>query len=65
MAPPVSHTSRWGADGCRWLAIAAVCLLAACGIEPTNFPDERENPTFSGLFTGKQGEWVIYREEEE
>jgi hypothetical protein len=28
------------------------------------FPDARENPTFPGVFTGKQGEWIIYRKEE-
>ena len=39
--------------------------MAACsGIEPMAFPDHRENPTFPGLFTGEEGEWVIYRKRE-
>lgn len=54
------------AGGLRGLVIAAACLLAtACsGIEPTAFPDERENPSFGGLFTGKAGEWIIYRKDQ-
>jgi hypothetical protein len=49
----------------RWLAIVAACLLAAgcSGIKPMAFPDARENPTFPGLFTGEEGEWVIYRKD--
>jgi hypothetical protein len=43
----------------------ALLLVAACsGYEPMAMPDERENPSFSGVFTGPEGQWVIYRKEE-
>jgi hypothetical protein len=66
MARSAAYLARPIASGYQWLAVIAACLLmAACsGIEPMAFPDNRENPTFPGVFTGKQGEWIIYRKEE-
>jgi hypothetical protein len=47
------------------IGLAASLLTAACsGYQTMDFPDARENPTFSGLFTGQDGAWVIYRKEE-
>jgi hypothetical protein len=47
------------------VGLAASLPMAACsGYQPMDFPDQRENPTFPGLFTGKDGEWIIYRKEE-
>lgn len=46
----------------RRLAIVTACLLAAgcTGFEPMDMPDERENPSFPGVFTGEDGEFVIH-----
>ena len=45
--------------------LSAVLLGAGgCGADfrPMAFPDELDNPTFPGLFTGEAGEWVIHRQ---
>ncbi len=62
MPHPVANTALTKASGARRLAIVAACLLAAgcTGFEPMDMPDERENPTFPGVFTGEEGEFVIY-----
>ena len=39
-------------------------LVTGCaGIEPYEARDYREEGPEQGLFTGSQGEWVIYRKE--
>ena len=45
---------------------AAVLLVAGCaGITPYDPPDYREEPPGRGLFTGAEGEFVIFRKAEE
>jgi hypothetical protein len=47
------------------LLCVAVLAAGGCGADfkPMAFPDEGENPTGPGLFTGEAGEWVIRRKE--
>jgi len=53
------------------LAIAAalwtvVLMVAGCaGITPYDPPDHREEPPGNGLFSGPEGEFVIYRKVDE
>ena len=45
---------------------AAALLVAGCaGITPYDPPDDRENPPGRGLFSGADGEFVIYVSEDE
>lgn len=62
MAELVAKIALPWTSGSWRLAIVVACLLAAActGFEPMDVPDERENPTFPGVFTGEDGEWVIY-----
>ncbi len=56
-----------GNHGCtsrtaHWLsALALAALLGACGLQPYDPPDHRENPEGPGLLSGEAGEFVIYR----
>lgn len=44
------------------IATAAVALAAACGAyHPYEYVDSKETKPGPGLFTGDDGEWVIYR----
>jgi hypothetical protein len=46
--------------------LAATMLVAGCsGIEPYDPPDYKESPPGSGLLTGKDGQFVIYRKADE
>jgi hypothetical protein len=46
--------------------LAATMLVAGCsGIQPYNPPDDKETPPGSGLLTGPDGEFVIYRKNAE
>ncbi len=41
---------------------ASVLLVAGCaGITPYDPPDDRENPAGRGLFSGADGEFIIYQ----
>jgi hypothetical protein len=43
-----------------------VLMVAGCaGITPYDPPDYREEPPGNGLFTGAEGEFVIFRKTEE
>ena len=50
-----------------WIAVwlAALLAIAGCsGIKPYEPRDNREEGPQKGLFTGSQGEWVIFRLQE-
>ena len=46
-----------------WVGLLLVALLVngCAGIEPYEPRDDREEGPKKGLFTGSEGEWVIYR----
>jgi len=44
--------------------LSALLVVGCSGIKPYQPRDYREEGPERGLFTGSQGEWVIYREEE-
>ncbi len=47
------------------LVLATLLVLAGCAeIKPYQPPNHREEGTQGGLFTGPQGEWVIYQSDE-
>jgi hypothetical protein len=47
-------------------ALLVVFLIAGCaGIEPYKPRDYREEGPEKGLFTGSEGEWVIFRKPDE
>ena len=49
-----------------WLGPLLVALLAGCaGIEPYELHDYRRDGPKRGLFTGSEGEFVIYRKVDE
>ena len=50
-----------------WLGILlVVSLVVGCaGIEPYKPRDDREEGPEKGLFTGSEGEWVIFRKADE
>lgn len=50
-----------------WIAaiIALLLVIASCGIKPYEPRNNREEGPQQGLFTGPQGEWVIYQRVEE
>ncbi len=52
--------------GVRTLALLGCLGLGACsGFQPTEYdPDHRNNPPGPGVFSGKEGEFVIYRRKE-
>ena len=41
------------------VGVAFGLLLNACGMRPYQNPDQRKKP---GIFSGSDGEWVIYRQ---
>lgn len=44
------------------LVLAAVLAVAACGTyQPYEYVDTNDTITGPGLFTGEDGEWVIFR----
>ena len=49
--------------GARALVVLGCLGLGACsGFQPTDYdPDHRHDPEMSGVFTGKEGEFVIFR----
>jgi len=47
--------------GLRPVAAVLIVLLGGCGFRPFEPPSSSEIPAGPGLFTGKQGEWVIVR----
>ena len=46
------------------LLILLVVMAGCAGIQPYDPPNHREEGPEKGLFTGSQGEWVIFRREE-
>jgi hypothetical protein len=51
-----------------WISalLAALLLVAGCaGIQPYNPPNHREEGPQKGLFTGSEGEFVIFRRADE
>ena len=44
--------------------VTAVLAAAGCGMQPYEPPNNREDPPGPGLFSGKGGEFVIYRKQE-
>ena len=46
------------------LVLAALSVLAGCGMQPYDPPNNREYPAGPGLFSGKDGDFVIYRKQE-
>ena len=52
--------------GARALVLLGCLGLGACsGFQPVDYdPDHRHNPEMSGVFTGKEGEFVIFRRKE-
>ncbi len=50
-----------------WAAVFLALLLLAAGcteIKPYQPPNHREEGPQGGIFTGPEGEWVIYRSDE-
>ncbi len=43
--------------------LSALLVVGCSGIKPYEPRDDREEGPEKGLFTGSQGEWVIYRKE--
>lgn len=41
--------------------VGALLVAPSCGFRPFEPPSSSELPAGPGLFTGKQGEWVIVR----
>ena len=50
-----------------WIGLLLVALLVAgcAGIKPYEPRDNREEGPKKGLFTGSEGEWVIFRKADE
>ncbi len=46
------------------IALAIALALTACGMKPYENPNHREEGPESGLFSGPDGEWVLYRKVE-
>lgn len=46
------------------LVLVALFAAAGCGMQPYDPPNNREYPSGPGLFSGKDGDFVIYRKEE-
>lgn len=46
------------------MALAFALTLTACGMKPFENPNHREEGPENGLFSGPEGEWVIYRKVE-
>ena len=46
------------------LVLTALFVAAGCGMQPYDPPNNREYPAGPGLFSGKKGDFVIYREQE-
>lgn len=46
------------------LVLTALFAAASCGMQPYDPPNNREYPSGPGLFSGKDGDFVIYRKEE-
>jgi len=46
------------------LVLIAFFAAAGCGMQPYDPPNNREYPAGPGMFSGKDGEFVIYREKE-
>ena len=44
--------------------MAVLFTAAGCGMQPYDPPNNREYPAGPGLFSGKDGEFVIYRKQE-
>ena len=47
------------------LLVAAMLVAGCAGIEPYEPRDNREEGPQKGLFTGAEGEWVIFRKTDE
>ena len=46
------------------LVLMALFAAVGCGMQPYDPPNNREYPSGPGLFSGKEGDFVIYRKEE-
>ncbi len=46
------------------IALAFALTLTACGMKPYENTNHREEGPESGLFSGPDGEWVLYRKVE-
>jgi len=57
--------SRWRAGVALALGLSALQLSACTDYRPYRAPDNSEIPEGPGLFTGSEGEWILFRKQHE